>query len=544
MTTDQDRIGDRPGGEKSGPEPGAESTSTDVKPSSRRPRPTDSHGPRWREMVGLGIGLALFTIALILPVPDGMDPRGMRVLAVVALTAACWLTEALPIPVASLLPLVLFPLLGVMGSNTVASTYTNNLIFLFMGGFFLALTLEKWNLHRRLALAVLSVFGTRPQFMILGMMVAVAVLSMWISNTATALTMLPICLAMTQQLEEQGVDRRHVQRFSVALLLGVAYAANVGGMGTPIGTGPNGVFLQHPAFADFEPPSFAQWMTLCVPLATVFLLVMWWVLTKLLMRFPRDLRMGDVDFVRGRLRALGRMGREEKIVLGVFSFTVLLWVTRKDFDLGAFSIPGWVTLVGRAGLTWVADAASGIQDSVAAILAVVLLCVFRGRDGRPIADWEVARDIPWGMLLLLGGGFALAQGFAVHDEGLLSLSGWVGSSLEGVADWHPLLLIGGVCLVMTFLTELTSNTATTSVMLPILATVGSADDGRLLCLAATLSASCAFMLPVATPPNAIVFASNRFTMMTMARTGFVINLIGVVLITIAVATFGSLILPS
>ncbi|MCA9321309.1 MAG: anion permease, partial [Planctomycetes bacterium] len=420
---------------------------------------------------------------------------------------------------------------GVMSSNTAAREYSNDLIFLFLGGFFLALTLERWNIHRRMALRIMASFGTKLPRTVLGVMCAVALLSMWISNTATTLMMLPICLALVDQVREQTDDEELSRRFALCLLLGCAYAANVGGMGTPIGTAPNGIFQQR--FAELGmAPSFAQWMAYGVPLVVVMVGMIWFLLVRVLQPLPRT---GDAiagELIRERLQGLGRMGREEFGVLSVFGLAVVLWVTREDIG----PIPGWTSGLRALGLDWIqSGAGSGVGDSVVSIGAMLLLCMIRvRRGGEPLADWRLALKVPWGMLLLFGGGFAIAQGFRSTSGVGLSLSEWVGHGLEGIGSIHPVLLIAATCFVLSFLTELTSNTATTAVTIPILSTIGDLDSARLLCLAATLSASCAFMFPVATPPNAIVFASGRVPIRSMMATGFAFNLIGVVVVTIVV----------
>lgn len=486
-------------------------------------------------------GVVLAVGVLLIAPPGDLDPRGMRVLGVAILMATFWVTEALPIPVTSLLPLLLFPLLGVLSSDQVAGEYANDLIYLFFGGFYLAIALEKWNLHRRCALRVLLLFGTKPSRMILGVMFAVAVLSMWISNTATALMMLPICLAIIDQVGEQFPDDASRRRFGISLLLATAYGANVGGMGTPIGTGPNGIFLR--LVDESLRPTFATWMLVAIPLVAVFLILIWLMLTRVLFRLPPSCDGGDPRFVRDRLRDLGPMKQGERRVLAIFVFTVIAWITRRDLGIGGVTIPGWVSGLDALGFDWITSGArDGVGDSVVSILAVVLLSVVRS-EGQPLMSWDSAKKIPWGMLLLLGGGFALAKGFQVPsiEEGK-SLSVWIGERLVGAQDLPPVVLIGLVCLVMTFLTEITSNTATCSVTLPILITMGSAEDSLLICLAATFSASCAFMLPVATPPNAIIFASGRFTIPEMMRAGVLINLMGTILITTLVYTLGRWIL--
>jgi solute carrier family 13 (sodium-dependent dicarboxylate transporter), member 2/3/5 len=489
--------------------------------------------------LGLIAAVLAFGIVMASPSPEGLNPVGMRVLAATLAMAILWVTEALPIPVTSLLPILMFPLLGIMPSDQVAGVYTNDLIFLFFGGFFLALALEQWGAHRRVALIVMSWFGTKPAAIIAGVMTSVAFLSMWISNTATSLMMLPICIALIEQLEERGVPKPQVQRFSIALLLGLAYAANVGGMGTPIGTGPNGIFMRQ--FAELGQPSFAQWMSYAIPLVIVFIAAVWFIFTRFLFRFDPAISFGERDFVRQKLRDLGPLGREERGTLIIFALTVFLWITRRDLG----PIPGWASLLNAAGFDWIsARASSGVGDSAVSILAVLLLCVTRvGPKRQPLADWNTATQVPWGMLLLLGGGFAIAGAFGVESGEGLSLSAWLGERLGGIAGESPLVVLPSIALGVSFLTEFTSNTATTSVIVPILAHVGDAEVGRLLALTATFSASCAFMFPVATPPNAIVFASGRVGIRTMMKAGIWLNLLGGLLIPLAVWFLARHLLP-
>ncbi len=467
----------------------------------------------------------------------------MRALAVTVAMAILWVTEALPIPVTSLLPVLAFPLMGVLSSAEVTAKYANDLIYLFFGGFFLALTLERWNVHRRIALLVVSAFGSKPRAVILGIMVAVAGLSMWISNTATALMMLPICLALADQLKDCGASKEDVDRFATALLLGTAYAANIGGMGTPIGTGPNGIFMAF--FESAAQPSFAQWMMFAIPLVVVFVAAAWFLLTGVLFKFAPEVGFGERDYVRAKLRDMGRLSPQERATLAVFCLTVLLWVTRRDLDLGGFRIPGWLSGLDALGMTWTKMLRERfIGDSAVSILAVILLCVIRvGPKRQPLADWSIGARVPWGMLLLLGGGFAIAGSFGVGGEEGLSLSAYCGAKLGALGEANPLFVLPSIALSVSVLTEFTSNTATTSVMIPLLAEVGSAETSRLLCLTATLSASCAFMFPVATPPNAIVFASGRLRIKTMMKAGIGLNLVGAILIPICVWFLARLFLP-
>ncbi len=516
--------------------------------------------------VGFWLGLALFTALLVLPAPTSMrrtaaeldhaqgtsrgtveavgdgqtvDIRARRMMAAAAVTAlvACWwITVAVPIPVTSLLPLALFPLVGVMPIQAAAAPYADPNVFLFMGGFIIALAIERWNLHRRMALHIVGVFGGSRATIVLGFMAATAFISLWISNTATTLMMLPIGLAVITAMADlgHGADPRH-KDFAAALMLGIAYAASIGGMGTPIGTPPNIVFqgIYSTLFPGAPAIGFSQWMLMYVPLVVVFVPVTWLVLTRVTGRVERAPLPLAGDVIREQIRQLQPMGRPERIVLIVFVSTAALWMTR--------SIPvastdyGWAALIERllASPTSLFRAEHVHDATVALVMAALLFVIPAGRDavtGRRehLMDWETAQRLPWGVLLLFGGGFAIAAGFQTSG-----LSHWCGTVFAEVGITSPLLLVIGTCLLVTFLSEVTSNTAITQVMLPILARVSQAMgvNPLLLMLPATISASSGFMLPVATPPNAIVFGSGHVEMGRMVRTGLILDFIGVVLVT-------------
>jgi len=472
--------------------------------------------------IGLVLGLALFAFFLARPAPAGMTPEAARAAAVALLMAVWWITEAIPIAATALLPLALYPLLGVMGGKATARAYGDHNVFLFMGGFFIAMAMQKWNLHKRIALAVISVVGDSPRTLVLGFMCATAFLSMWISNTATTMMMIPIAIAVLSQAPE-GI---RAGSFAPALTLGVAYSASIGGLGTLIGTPPNVIFAGavEKLFPEMGDIGFLKWMTAAVPLVIVFLPVTWIYLTRVAFRVPsaRDSRVGGGRAaVRRELAALGKMSRGERYTLVVFILTALGWAFRSDIDLGAFVVPGWSNLLGIQDL---------VTDATVAITAAIVLFALPVdiRKGEFALDWNWASRIPWGVLLLFGGGFALAASF--RETGL---DGWVGAWLESAAALPTVVLILLICLVMTFLTEMTSNTATASMAMPVLGSTAAAAgmNPLLLMIPATLSASCAFMLPVATPPNAIVFGSGSVTIPQMARAGLGLNLIGALLVT-------------
>ncbi len=443
----------------------------------------------------------------------------MGAAAVTTLVACWWITVAVPIPVTSLLPLLLLPIVGVVPIAVAARPYADSNVFLFMGGFIIALGIERWGLHRRIALHVVALIGTSRRTIVLGFMVATAAVSMWISNTATTMMMLPIGLAVIAAVfdsPEEG-DKTDRANFAAALMLGIAYAASIGGIGTPIGTPPNTVFRGqfHALFPKAAEVSFAQWVLIWFPLVVLFVPVTWLVLVRLTCRVERSGTGAGRDVVRRQLRELGPMRRPERLILAVFLATALLWMTR-SLPIGEGADLGWAYLVER----WLKPADGSpslyvpayLNDATVGIgMAVFLFIIPAGRDDagrrRALMDWETAQRLPWGVLLLFGGGFAIATGF--EESGL---SFWCGKVLAGLGLESPVLIVVATCLLLTFLSEITSNTAMTQVMLPIVAKLSGALGMHplMLMLPATIAGSCGFMLPVATPPNAIVFSSGKF----------------------------------
>jgi sodium-dependent dicarboxylate transporter 2/3/5 len=454
--------------------------------------------------------------------------------AVAVLMATWWITDAIPLSATALLPLVLYPMLGIMKTRECAPIYVNSTIFLFIGGFMIALTMEKWRLHKRIALWIIRRIGGGPSRIILGFMIAAAFLSMWISNTATAIMMVPIAMAIILQLEERfGISACHP--FTVALMLGIAYACSLGGMATLVGTPPNLSFARifEITFPNAESISFGQWLVMAFPITLALLTIVWLLLTRVFFRLGKSFEV-DREVVKREYADLGGISFEERTVLTVFVATAFGWVFREDLVLGFLTIPGWSRLLPRADL---------IDDATVAIgMAMILFFIpTRSRDAasHTMMGVDVFTKVPWHIVLLFGGGFALAQGFRV--TGLSELIGTRFAGLEGVA---PFAMITVVCGGLTFLTELTSNTATTEMILPILASVAVAMKANplLLMIPATLSASCAFMMPVATPPNAIIFASGRIKIAEMARVGLAINLIGVLVISLVFYFLGTAVL--
>jgi sodium-dependent dicarboxylate transporter 2/3/5 len=471
-------------------------------------------------------------VLLLLFELDPGRPEVTRMAAVALLMATWWITDAIPLFATALLPLILYPLLGIERTGDTAPVYFNSTIVLFLGGFMIALTMEKWNLHRRIALWIIRNVGGGADRIILGFMLAGAFLSMWISNTATAIMMIPIGLAIVLRMERDfGRERTHT--FSVAVMLAIAYSCSVGGIATLVGTPPN-LSLQRIfqiTFPDAPPIGFGLWFMMAFPISIILLLVAWLMLTRVFYRIPSEVTV-DRSVVEEEAEKLGSMGYEERIVLAIFVSTALLWLFRAPLVLGSVTVPGWSQLLPYGEL---------LDDATIAIcMASILFLVptrSPGAESATIMGPDVVRRLPWNIVLLFGGGFALAQGFQVTG-----LAAFIGEQFTGLAGVPPLLIIFATCLGLTFLTELTSNTATTEMVLPVLASIAVAMGIHplLLMVPATLSASCAFMMPVATPPNAVVFGSQRVTIPEMARVGLALNVIGAVVITLVFYFLGTL----
>jgi len=494
--------------------------------------PTERGGPLARRIGQLG-GAALFLFFLYGP-DVGLDPLQRKVAATTALTACLWVTVAIPVGAASLFPVALFPLLGVMSAREAAPLYMNQLVLLFIGAFIVAIGLERWGVHKRMALAIVVRVGTSRTRLILGFMVASAFLSLWIANTATTLLMLPIALAVCDRIEEAG---ERDDRFVIALLLGIAYSASVGGMGTPVGTAPNQEFLGQleSRFPDGPRISFGDWFMAWSPLVLIFVPTAWLLLTRVILPQRDSGPKGalGVEVIRSERAALGPMNTAQARMLALFVATAVLWITRADLVFGELRIPGWARLfMGEEASdpAWYAKHKNDISDAtVATVMALLAFLIPSGvRRSENLMDWRSASKIPWEVLLLLGGGFCIAKGFQV--SGLdKEIGAALSPLLEGTSEWVIILV---VALFISFLTELTSNTATTAVLLPVLAaTAASAKLNPLMVMMpATIAASAAFMMPAATPPNAVVFSSRRISVPQMFRTGFLLNIWTVLLI--------------
>ena len=471
----------------------------------------DEHSPALRPRIGLLSGPVVFALLLLLPAPEELAIEGWRVAAVAALMITWWITEAIPIPATALLPIVLFPVLGVTDIAGATTPFANPLIYLFMGGFIIALGMEKSGLHRRIALDIVRRVGTRPTSIILGFMIAAAFLSMWVSNTATTLMMLPIALSIIALVEtEQAMEKGQLEtNFALVLLLGLAYACNIGGIATLIGTPPNALMAGYMLDNHGVEIGFAQWMMLGVPLVLVTLPILFVMLTRVLFPVRLSRLPGGRDVIREELHKAGTMTRAEKQVAIIFALTAGLWVTRPMLE-------SWIP---------------GISDTGIAIFGALLLFLFPldWRRWQFVLDWNDAKRLPWEVLILFGGGLSLAAG--ITGSGLAD---WIGTAFQ-ILDGISILWLIMIALAVTiFLTEVTSNTATAAAFLPILASaaISMGFDPMLLAIPAAVAASCAFMLPVATPPNAIVYGSGYISIPQMARAGFVFNLIMVVVITL------------
>ena len=476
-----------------------------------------------RKQIGLFSGFAVLCVFLILPAPASLTPASFRLLGIVALMAIWWMTEAIPIPATALIPLVIFPFAGITSGKETALAYMDRNIFLFMGGFFVAMAMQRWNLHRRIALHVISILGGNSSMIVLGFMVATAVLSMWISNTATTMMMVPIAMALVSGGSDAVRGSPEFRRFQLSLMLGIAYAASIGGLGTLIGTPPNVVLAGAVSrlLPKAPPVSFLGWAKLGIPIVCVFLPIAWLYLTQVVGRVGSGGIGISSASVRKQLAETGPMSGGEKITLIVFVGMALGWMFRCDIAVGGFVLPGWASLLGVDAL---------VDDSTVAMLAAMVLFVFPvNLKERVFAlNWEWAQRIPWGILILFGGGFALAHAFQVTG-----LAVWIGTKLEALRSVPVPVLVLATCVLLTFLTEVTSNTATATMMMPILAStaIGIGIHPFVLMIPGTVSASCAFMLPVATPPNAIVFGSGWIALPEMARAGLWMNLIGVCVVT-------------
>ena len=459
------------------------------------------------------MGPALFLIILLWFHPEGLSKEANAILASTIWIAVWWITEAVPIAITSLLPVVLFPLTGGMELAETTASFGHRYIFLYIGGFILAIAIERWNLHKRIALNIIQLIGTNVKNVILGFMVATAFLSMWISNTATSVMMLPIGMSIISQLMDnpKTVENEN-QNFGKALMLAIAYSASIGGMATLIGTPPNLVLATIVQETYGIEITFSKWFMFGLPISLILLAICWKYLTEIAFTFKQKKFPGGRNEINKQLKSLGKLSYEEKMVLLIFVGTAFAWITR-SFLLQKL-IPN-------------------LDDTIIAVIAGILLFILPASKSknRKLINWEEAVKLPWGILLLFGGGLALAQGFKTSG-----LAEWIGGQLTLLEGASIFILLLFLIALVNFLTEITSNLATTAMILPILAPLSLVLDVNpfMLMVGATVAASCAFMLPVATPPNAVVFGSGYLRIPDMAKTGVWMNLFSIIFLTIMV----------
>ena len=465
-----------------------------------------------KQNIGRILGPLAFFYILFFFHPEDLSESANAVLATVAWVAIWWITEAIPIYVTALLPLILFPLTGGLSLTETATSYGHKYIFLYMGGFILAIAIEKWHLHKRIALSIINLIGTNVINIILGFMLATAFLSMWISNTASTVIILPIAMAIVSQLNDNPATEKNENKiFGKALMLAIAYSASIGGISTLIGTPTNLVLAGVVETTFGKEITFSEWFVLGFPIAIILLFICWYYLTRFAFTFKQKEFPGGRKEIAERLKALGKLGYEEKIVLAVFGLTAFAWISR-SFLLQKF-IPA-------------------MDDTIIAMIAVIILFLLPTRKkGASLLSWEDAVKLPWGILLLFGGGLTLAVGF--ESSGLAL---WIGGKLSALQVLPFILLLLILVTIVNFLTEITSNIATTAILLPVLVSLAPilGVHPYYLMIAATLAASCAFMLPVATPPNAVVFGSGYLEMEDMVKKGFWLNIISIIIITAVV----------
>lgn len=464
---------------------------------------------KWIGFIG---GLLLFIIMILSSSPEGLSLAGWRTAAVAVLMATWWVTEVIPIAGTAMIPLVLFPLLGITGIEEAAAPYADPMIYLFLGGFIIAIAMQRWDLHRRIALNIIHAIGSKPRNIIFGFIVASAFMSMWVSNTAATMLMLPIGLsviALTKTGTKDPEQRAQYQNFAVALMLAIAYAANVGGLGTVIGTPTNALMIAFVEDAYGMEVSFVQWMTLGIPVVILGLPIIFYSLANIV--FPINIQTlpGGKEYIEEEMERLGKISRPEVMVAVVFATVALLWISRPIIEQ---FVPG------------LSDA------SIAIFGALVLFLIPVDLDsGTFIMRWKEAEELPWGVLILFGGGLSLAG--AIQRTGLAE---WVGGYFEVLGGWPVILIVLIISGIIIMFTELASNSATAAAFLPVIGSVAISigQDPLLFAVPVTMVASCAFMLPVATPPNAIVYGSGVMSIPQMTKAGLVLNLFFAILITL------------
>lgn len=463
-----------------------------------------------KKNIGIGLGILLFIVIQLLPTPAGMSTEAKGVAAVVVLMSVWWITEAIPVYVTAFVPLVLFPFANILSASETASNYGHNYVLMFLAIFFLAKAIEVQNLHKRIALKILNYFGTSRPKIILSMMIATAFVSMWIANITTALMMLPIGLSIIQKDENLSVEK---SQFGTALMLSIAYSASIGGLATLIGSPTNMIFVGifeklFPAAPSF---SFFLWLKIGVPVVLIFIPVFWIFIVKYF--DVKGQLSKDLTIVKEELKELGLMKAGEKRVLIVAIITVFAWVFKEALFIGDVHIYGWTELVGVAGR---------VHDGTIAMVAAILLFIIPADKNRKLLNWNEASQVPWGVVIIVGGGYAVASGFDVTG-----LANWLGEQLNFVSTFSFFTILIVVIVFVLAFTEFNSNTASANILLPILASTALAAhmNPLLFMIPATVACSCAFMMPAATGPNTVVFASNRVSVPEMIKCGFWLNLL-------------------
>jgi sodium-dependent dicarboxylate transporter 2/3/5 len=461
---------------------------------------------------GFTIGLIVFVLMLFMPAPEGLTENAWKVAAIVTLMAIWWATEAIPVPVTALLPLALFPLFQITSFKSAALPYANPNIYLFLGGFMLAIAIERSGLHKRMALKMILAAGSSGMKLIGGFMLVAALISMFVMNTSTTLMLLPIGLAVCSVVATTipGLNDQDKKFFDTALMLGIAYAATIGGMSTLVGTAPNIVFSAFMLETYGVEISMIDWMTLGVPLAAVMLVSAWIILTKYVFPISFITSNDTKEHLHRMLDDLGPLSKDELKISVIFGLTALAWIFRKGLD--NFEL------------------LSGLTDAGIAIISAILLFMIPSSNNKDdLLNWDSSNKLPWGLLILFGGGLSIAA--QINSTGL---GVWIGEGLSILGTVPPIMLIFFVAALIIFLTEITSNVATTSTFLPVFGAVaiGLGILPVSLTVPVCLAASCAFMLPVATPPNAIVYGSGKFTIATMMKAGLLLNIIGIFVVTL------------
>ena len=470
-----------------------------------------------RKYIGLLTGLIIFLVILLLPNPPGMSTEAKNAMAVVSLMTVWWIAESIPVYATAFLPLVLYPMLRVLPAAQTAENYGHNYVLMMLAGFLLAKAIESSNLHKRIALVLMSLLGTSRQKLMLSLMIATAFISMCIANVTTALLMLPIALAITTRDEAEAGRKTS---FSTAMMLATAYSASIGGVATLIGSPTNLIFLgiMGNLFPDAPTISFLDWLKIGLPVTIIFLPIVWFYLVKYF-KIQGSIA-GSHEIVKNELHSLGKMNAVEKRVMWVFAITTLAWIFRDDLVFGRVKIPGWSELLGLQNY---------VHDSTVAMASAIFLFALPDGKGKRLLDWKSASQIPWGVVMIVGGGYAIAAGF--QSTGLAS---WMGNQLAFISAfpfWIVLVIVVGFIL---FFTEINSNTATANIFLPVLASIAIAGQTNplLLMIPATFASTFAFMMPAGTGPNTVIFASEKVSVSEMVKCGFWLKLISLVVLTL------------